>query len=418
MFTIDEIKARINQSNVSAFSQRGTQAPYPKAMARLTGHLHHFCEVSEEAADIDGIWKPGGVPGGNRFNEDLADRYRGAFARTQTGERLRRGPRGRTAIYNLFQDQALKGSINRLLNMSWENSVHLMNFDWDNNSILEPCRDFWCQCENFEDSLDGSSISVIYRSKTLSMLFPDLFVPFDSGSIDKLREDNDAGKLARTIDWPRDRNIRWLQYLDAHKYFQQLCWRLKAQVADAEEDPVRYLRELSCYLENDTYQNRFDEIARDITDPPPITRFIDKIFYMPGQRENTNPPPDREDTPDIELANDMQHVISPLSGRGKPIGYNVTEEGLHIRYSGFDIILSQGEIDDVLDQFFIEPDQWYHSGASWTNPPPGSFGAFLNERDDALNSSKVTPISAVLVHQECLDARGHKPIELKRRNDN
>lgn len=412
MFTIDEIKTRINQSNLSAYNQRGDQAPYPRGMANLIKHFHRFCETGGGTADIngnwsvDGVWKPGEAQAGLLFDESCVNLYRGAFARSSVDETLAPGPRGRTAIYNLFLNQRLNAFVNRLFLLSRDNPVHLVTIDWENTPILDPCKDFWNQCEE-------ESVSPIYRSKTLSMLFPEVFVPFDTRSIKQLGIDNRAGKLPTTISWSN--TVSWDNFIDAHKAFQTLCLRLMEQMPDNEGSPVRYLRELSCYSDNDDCRGMFNLISRDITDsPPPITRFIDKIFYMPGQSANAYTHQDRVEVPEPI---GMQAVVYPLSGSGEPIEYYETEDGIYIRYTTMSLDLPWDSIDEILNRFFVDPQVWYHSGSSRTNPPAGSFGAFLATEMAPLSSSHVTPVAAVLVDLRLLEFMGQKPILLRRNND-
>lgn len=271
---IQEIKSRISQSNLSAANQRGQKPKYPIGMATLITELHQFQEIDDHPSGIDGIWSPKNQDG-FVFDHKYVDLYRGAFARMSMGNPLKEGPRGRTAIYNIFCNEQVRKSINRLFFLSHDKPSHLLTIDWMNNDILEKCGIFWNLCSE-------NNISVIYRSKTLSMIFPDLFVPFDTRSMKKLRQDVRDKKLKGVEKLPANNDFSWDKYVEIHLGFKNFCSTI---LDDEGLQSVTELRNLSLYHDNgENVQKMFDDIAAmNITSPPPITRFIDKIFYMPSQ---------------------------------------------------------------------------------------------------------------------------------------
>lgn len=277
MFLLDEIKERINTSNHDAIcNAHGSNPVYPKGMARLLNHIHNFDK--NEKSKLKKNWAPK-----NKeliFDSQFLDLYRGAFARKQLGENIADGRtgRGREAISTLFSDLELQREINKLYSLSKEYQPNIIELDFVSCQLMIACEKFWDLCAD-------KSVSPIYRSKTLSMVFPELFVPFDSASCERIHLANNEGKLPGSLSWIKTAsNIRWEHYANLHKSLSLLINKLFSEYK-SQENNANYLtgfRNLSCYTTCNACGEAFNDIRNDISaDPVPLSRMLDKVFYTP-----------------------------------------------------------------------------------------------------------------------------------------
>lgn len=105
--------------------------------------------------------------------------------------------------------------------------------------------------------------------------------------------------------------------------------------------------------------------------------------------------------------------IKPLSGRGKEIVYSYNKDIIEIEWSNIILNLHRRVIDDIINNFFVDKDNWYLLGACEDNPSKNGLGEYIK------NKHKLTPrytsvIATIMFNEGQIQYRGLKPIELKK----
>ncbi|KXB07772.1 hypothetical protein AKJ55_01990, partial [candidate division MSBL1 archaeon SCGC-AAA382M17] len=105
----------------------------------------------------------------------------------------------------------------------------------------------------------------------------------------------------------------------------------------------------------------------------------------------------------------------PLSGRGKLISLEKSQNGRKVRWGKTSFFLPDRLIDDLLNNYFKEDGKWYPLGASMTNPAKGGLGEYLAKNYKNFTPRHASAIAAIMVRDNLLEFRGKKPIELKKK---
>lgn len=109
----------------------------------------------------------------------------------------------------------------------------------------------------------------------------------------------------------------------------------------------------------------------------------------------------------------MKSVL-PLSGNGKLITYSIYDEEWIIVWGKLKFTLKKSCIQIILDEFFMNKDEWYPLGASMDNPMPNGLGMFIRDNFKTLSPPHASAIAAILVNENILTFKGKKPILLKK----
>ena len=256
----------------------------------------------------------------------------------------------------------------------------------------------------------------VYRAKMWAILFPDICVPYDSRS---------RNRIIQCIG--RGRNITYVEMLEALR-------SLAINLIIREESNVAEFRRLDQPGLVCPYNSVLIALRRlgfnygtDYTpEERPISRVIDKYFYNPGfnqaQLEMAEAPvivPVRGPKSPKTLQGGAQMELfegntKPLSGRGKPIHWKETEDqdGLEITWGKTIFNMTNEQIDLILDTFFKD-DEWYPLGASMTNPTPGGLGEFLKNNLKSLTPRHASALAAVLTSMGEIESEGKRPIYLR-----
>lgn len=108
-------------------------------------------------------------------------------------------------------------------------------------------------------------------------------------------------------------------------------------------------------------------------------------------------------------------ITMPLSGRGKPVLYSVTAEGIYsLKWGNISFIITREQVNKILQEYFRERDEWYPLGASMTEPIPGGLGEFIQREIPPLGPRHASAIAAMMVNEVWLEAKGKNPITLRR----
>ena len=106
--------------------------------------------------------------------------------------------------------------------------------------------------------------------------------------------------------------------------------------------------------------------------------------------------------------------IKPLSGEGKLIQYNRTQNGFKVSWGDTNFEVSSKTIDLLLSNLFANPKAWYPLGASMTPVYKHGLGEFLLNLDVGLTPRHASAVAAILVNEKKLKSKGAKPIYLSR----
>lgn len=108
----------------------------------------------------------------------------------------------------------------------------------------------------------------------------------------------------------------------------------------------------------------------------------------------------------------MKKII-PLSGRGKEIVYSYNNDIIEVKWSNTIFNLEKDVIEDIINNFFIDKNEWYLLGACVDNPIKNGLGEYITI-NHKLTPRHASVIAAIMFNEGLIEFRGRKPIELKR----
>ncbi len=112
------------------------------------------------------------------------------------------------------------------------------------------------------------------------------------------------------------------------------------------------------------------------------------------------------------------NAVLPLSGNGKLITYSISDEEWIIVWGKLKFTLKKSCIQIILDEFFMNKDEWYPLGASMDNPMPIGLGIFVRDNFNMLSPRHASAIAAILVNENILTFKGMRPILLETIDEN
>lgn len=104
----------------------------------------------------------------------------------------------------------------------------------------------------------------------------------------------------------------------------------------------------------------------------------------------------------------------PLSGKGKKIYYELTNNLIKVKWGKLRFNISQNIVNNILKDFFIDSKTWYILGAGMTDPIKGGLGEYIQKNFKPLSPRHSSAIAAIMVKEQLLDYKGLKPILLKK----
>lgn len=111
-----------------------------------------------------------------------------------------------------------------------------------------------------------------------------------------------------------------------------------------------------------------------------------------------------------------KYKIKTISGRGQEIMYERINDIWNISWGHLNFEITNDNIQDILNNFFIDPDKWYSLGASMDNPVKGGLGEYIKNNIDKLTSRHASAIAAILYNEHLISIKGKKPIYLRKNN--
>jgi len=107
-------------------------------------------------------------------------------------------------------------------------------------------------------------------------------------------------------------------------------------------------------------------------------------------------------------------ITLPLSGRGKPVLYIITEEIFSLKWGNITFSITYEQVSKILKKYFLKANEWYPLGASMTQPISGGLGEFIQREIPPLGPRHASAIAAMMVNEAWLEAKGKNPIMLRR----
>ncbi len=109
----------------------------------------------------------------------------------------------------------------------------------------------------------------------------------------------------------------------------------------------------------------------------------------------------------------MMKTIKPLNKRGIEINYVYTEDTLEVQWGKTNFKIRKTIIDEILNDYLVDKNEWYPVGANIEEPLSGGLGAYVNARYQY--SPKYAGALAAIMHAEKLvRIQGKRPIELQK----
>jgi hypothetical protein len=287
--------------------------------------------------------------------------------------------RGALAVMNKLQD-----AWDELYEEALNHNKTLICKDWYN--------DYWKNHWNF-DPVEAS----VYTAKLFCILLPDLGIPFDNASRNQILScfDNNPSSYFQLLGDLRRQIIILLE--KEHKTLAAL------RKLDSPQQQVPFEPNSISFL-----RRNFDYGTSYSPDTRPISRIVDKYFYRPRLTDT-----DKYRIRQHPVTTEGQ-ILFPLSGRGEPIRCSDSDDGRQVTWGKTKFYLSNEMVDQIVICFFENDRSWYKLGASMTKPTPGGLGEFINNTFDKLTPRHASAIAAIMVQDDLIEFRGHRPIELRK----
>lgn len=109
-----------------------------------------------------------------------------------------------------------------------------------------------------------------------------------------------------------------------------------------------------------------------------------------------------------------EYKVNPLSGRGTEIIYEKENKELNVKWGTIDFKVKYEYIDDIMNKFFTDSNEWYSLGASMDKPIKGGLGEYVKENIPSLTSRHASAIAAILYNENLIYVKGKKPLYLKK----
>lgn len=380
-FSFNEFKKRIALSNQSAAGNRNY---YPiQEQASLTDIWEYVtCDCADHCIckqyGCTHHWK---LKDGLEFDEVVKAFIR-MFVDTAQHETLLR------YIGSGEMNQAaprIKGSLGALtyLKENWE--LLYKNAVEHNKTII--CDDWNNSFFKNEWQFDYQN-TTIYMAKLYSMLLPDVALAYDTASRKDIKQILKSGEKSymAVLTAIRSKTLNMLQ--NERENISNLR-RLDSPTDQLPFDPGL----ISLAINGRHYGDGYYPLER------PLSRIIDKYFYMPVRSDNT----DNQQVEEIWAEREYRrNDIYPLSGSGKLISLSECPGGRRVTWGDIRFDLLDKKIKDILNIYF-QGDKWYALGASMTAPTPGGLGEYVRNQYAAFTPRHASAIAAIMVNDGLLE---------------
>lgn len=97
--------------------------------------------------------------------------------------------------------------------------------------------------------------------------------------------------------------------------------------------------------------------------------------------------------------------ISTLRGSNNNIKYDKDELGYSVIWGKTHFSFTNGDINTILKDFFVNKEEYYPLAPDMVNPKPGGLGEFVEEKINKLHSKHASAIAAIMVNERYLERK-------------
>jgi len=97
--------------------------------------------------------------------------------------------------------------------------------------------------------------------------------------------------------------------------------------------------------------------------------------------------------------------VSTLRGSNNTIKYEKGELGYNVIWGKTPFCIESRDINDILNNFFVNQNEWYPMAPGMIDPKPGGLGEFVEGNISKLHSKHASAIAAIMVHEGFLERK-------------
>jgi hypothetical protein len=99
-------------------------------------------------------------------------------------------------------------------------------------------------------------------------------------------------------------------------------------------------------------------------------------------------------------------LLSTLSGSGRQVSWKDYKGGRRVSWGKSNFNLPDDYIDNILNNFFKNFENWYILGASMDDPIIGGLGEYVQKNFPPLTPRHASAIAAIMAHYNLIDFKG------------
>lgn len=109
-----------------------------------------------------------------------------------------------------------------------------------------------------------------------------------------------------------------------------------------------------------------------------------------------------------------KYKVTPLSGYGRKIIYEKEYREWNVKWGTINFKIKYEYLVDIMNNFFVNSNEWYPLGASMNKPIKGGLGEYVKGNIPSLTPRHASAIAAILYNENLISVKGKKPICLKK----
>lgn len=242
----------------------------------------------------------------------------------------------------------------------------------------------------------------VYEAKQYCILYPDICVPYDDDSRKKLKKFYSIGDIDYLTHLSLMRDS-FLRCMTEHQVTLPMLRKFDDPQKAVPFDPTK----ISLPKAGFKYGTSYEPEERQ------ISFVLDKCFYKPTKSHLETLP--KNDIPQPATFNSINvYQIFPLSGNGKTITVKRERNFRKITWGDLKFHISDDMVNQILQKFFVDQNEWYLLSPSMTDPDKNGLGYYIWKIFPSFTPRHASAIAAIMVKENLLINRGRKPIYLKK----
>lgn len=109
-----------------------------------------------------------------------------------------------------------------------------------------------------------------------------------------------------------------------------------------------------------------------------------------------------------------KYKVIPLSGCGTEIIYEKEYKEWDVKWGTINFKIKYEYLADIMNDFFVDSNEWYPLGASMDKPIKGGLGEYVKDNIPFLTPRHASAIAAILYNENLISVKGKKPLYLKK----